>query len=298
MKLDFLICGTPNDAFCSQIAYFKLCLDNLGGIYKKARLVATFGDHSEEKIPKRWEPYFKDIQVEWSNENRFPNICHSAQHYHRFELIRPDADMVILVDADTVLFRPFPELIQQCIEKPALFGVIAHLRVPIEKEWHDISQNVLGRSIELKYNYTLSPPNEKFLSPFYINYGFLAGPPNLLHQAYERDLRLVDKTCSQVGPFFCAQVSLAFAIDDLNIPHTALPMRYNYPNDKVADSIHHEEIDEIILLHYLRTDHYDRHKILTNQDEFGKFINLNLDGSDKVFQQQVISTTNGKYPFS
>jgi len=298
MKLDFLICGTPNDAFCSQIAFFRLCLDKLGETYKNARLVAAFGDHSEEKIPKKWLPYFKNIQVEWSYNKLSTNICHSAQHYHRFELIRPDADMAVLVDADTMLFRPFPELIQQCLDKPALFGVIAHQRVPIEKDWHEISKKVLGRSIQINHSYTLKPRKPEHESPFYINYGFLAGPPHLLQQAYKQDILLVDKTCEQVGPFFCAQVSLAFAIDELKLPHKALPMRYNYPNDKIADSIHAKETNKIILFHYLRTNRYDRHKIFSSQVEFENFIHLNLEGSDRLFQQHVASITNGKYPFT
>ena len=80
MKLDFLICGAPTDAFFSQIAFFRLSLDNLGGCYKKARLVASFGDHSVEKVPKRWEHYFKNIDIEWShpigavNPTILPNI--------------------------------------------------------------------------------------------------------------------------------------------------------------------------------------------------------------------------------
>ncbi len=297
MKLDFLICGTPNDAFCSQIAFFRICLDRLGGIYKDARLVATFGDHIKEEIPLKWVPYFENIQIEWSYDKLQNNISHSAQHYHRYELIRPDADMAILVDADTLLFRPFPELIKKCMEYPALYGVIAHQKIPIEKSWQEISQHVLGREIQINHSYTIKPGNGKNETPFYINYGFLAGPPHLLKQACQQDILLLEKTAEIVGPFFCSQVSLALAIDELSLPHEALPMRYNYPNDRNADSVQRDEMDKIILLHYLRTSRFDRHKIFSCQIEFDKFIQLDLVGSDELFKQHVISVTNGQYPF-
>ena len=49
MKLDFLLCGSANDAFFSQIAFFRLCLNALGGVYSDARVVAVFGDYGIKK---------------------------------------------------------------------------------------------------------------------------------------------------------------------------------------------------------------------------------------------------------
>jgi hypothetical protein len=40
-RLDFVIPASPNDGFYSQIAFFRLALDRLGGIYRQARLVAV-----------------------------------------------------------------------------------------------------------------------------------------------------------------------------------------------------------------------------------------------------------------
>lgn len=297
MKLDFLICGAPTDAFLSQIAFFRLSLDNLGGCYKKARLVASFGDHSVQKIPKRWEHYFKNIDIEWSHPIGAVNLNYSAQHYHRFKVFRPDADMVIICDADTVLIRPFPELIKMCIQAPALFGVIAHYHMTTDKDWQEIANAVIEKPVKIKYKYTLEAVDSLPSAPFYINYGFLASTPSLLNKLYNKDIQLIDSIIEQVGPLWASQVSVALASEALNLPSYALPMRYNFPNDKKADKLYPNELDDIVLVHYLRNTNYNRHKIFSNEKEFNHFISLDLDGSDKVFQQHVLKLTDATYPF-
>lgn len=304
MKLDFLIPGSPNDAFFSQIAFFRMCLDRIGGYYKDARLVATFGDHTTESIPDDWQPYFKNIDVVWSHPIGAKNPGYRAQHYRRFELVRPDADLAVLCDADTAIFQGFPELIQKCQSSPALFGVIAHNhffwegkdRNPLQ-EWPEISQLVLGKNIKLRYNYTLRKPSPTPEAPFYINYGFLAGTPELLSRLYYRDCEIIDRVSSFVGDFWGPQVSLALSVEDMNIPSEALPMRYNYPNDRRADNRYPDELKNIILMHYLRHTIFDRQKIFTSPQEFENFQKLDLIGSNLVFQKHVMKITNRIYPF-
>ena len=41
VKLDFLILGSSTRAFFSQIAFFKLCLDAIGGVYVNAVACGT-----------------------------------------------------------------------------------------------------------------------------------------------------------------------------------------------------------------------------------------------------------------
>lgn len=304
MKLDFLIPATPNDAFFSQIAFFRMCLDYIGGDYKNARLVATFGDHTSESIPDDWKPYFENIDIVWSHSIGAKNPGYRAQHYSRFEVIRPDADLAVLCDADTAILQSFPDIIKKCQSSPALFGVIAHYHFPIKgkarnplEQWSEISQLVLGKNIDLEFNYTLRKPSPIPEAPFYINYGFLAGTPELLSKLYKRELELLDKASSVVGNFFGAQVALALSVADLKIPCEPLSMRYNYPNDRKADQRYPEELNNIIFMHYLRHTIFDRHKIFTSPQEFERFQKLDLIGSDLVFQKHVMKITKGIYPF-
>ncbi len=297
MKLDFMICGTPNDAFYSQIAFFRLCLDYLGGDYKNARLVACFGDHESTEISKRWQPYFNHIDVEWSHPIGAHNPYYTHQHYHRFKAFRKDADLVLICDADTALLRPFPDLIEMCQKKPAICGVIAHLPVPERHDWQTISQSIIKQPITIDHHYTLKPKTPEPNTPFYINYGFLAGTPDLLTEMYHTDITLIDQLNDYVGPFWASQVSVALTVELLNLPKHALPMRYNFPNDRVAETLHADELDKIILIHYLRERLYNRHEIFSSEEGFNAFLNLDLPSSDRVFQDHVKKVTGSQYPF-
>ena len=62
MKVEFAIAGSPNDAFFSQMAMFRLALSDLGGTYKAARVICVFGDSEVQPIPERWREAFKDIE--------------------------------------------------------------------------------------------------------------------------------------------------------------------------------------------------------------------------------------------
>jgi hypothetical protein len=74
-------------------------------------------------------------------------------------------------------------------------------------------------------------------------------------------------------------------------------MSYNFPNDPVADKLYPQELNSISVLHYLRTDKFDRQKIFVSKKNFEKFLSLRLTGSNKIFQEFVKYLTGGKYPF-
>ncbi|WP_394228259.1 hypothetical protein [Pseudoalteromonas spongiae] len=304
MKLEFLICGTPNDAFCSQIAFFRICLDFLGGDYQQARVVAVFGDHTEETIPSRWKPFFERVDVVWAHEVGATNIDYSAQHYARFEHLDPDADLCVICDADTIFLNPLEDLTKYTSEADSLFGVIAHYHFPadlteIDKtdEWQYLFENVVQKTPDCKYQYSLTNHPNGNQCPFYINYGFLAGTPSTLKALYMAESKIIDKVQSYVGSYWSAQIAMPLAAELGNITTTALPMRYNYPNDPVADEIYPEEMKKIICLHYLRHSEFDRQEIFSTEQNFNKFLDLGLAGSNKVFQDHVKRVTNETYPF-
>ena len=303
-KLDFLIAGSATDAFYSQIAFFRLSLDRLGGEYKNARLVAVLGNHKTETIPARWKPYYSNIEVVWAHKVGEENEHHRYQHYKRFELIRDDADLACICDADTLLIRPFPELIQSMISSPSIAGVLAHYHFPWSEtsgdsvaDWQFFSKKVIGRGIKCNNKYTLYSSDSERLAPFYVNYGFIAGTPTLLRQLYKEDLTMVDTIDKEIEPFWSNQIALPLVISNLGLPTQSLPMRYNFPNDPIADEKYPEELKNVTLIHYLRKGVFDRHRIFATALEFNKFLNLKLEGSNLTFQKHCFDLTKGKYPF-
>jgi hypothetical protein len=153
----------------------------------------------------------------------------------------------------------------------------------------------LGRTIDLSFTNTLSKTLMR--CPFYINYGFVASTPALLKKLHSHLIVVQPKIREVLDNDFFGQIGIALAVERGAIPVVALPMNYNFPNDPIADSRYPNELKQVHVVHYLRTNLFDRHKIFTNKEYFNEFLSLNLSGSNAVFQKFIDSCTGGKYPF-
>lgn len=305
IRLDFVIPASPNDAFFSQIAMFRLGLDALGGEYRNARVAAVFGESRIAPIPDKWRAHFERIDVEWADPSLFERFRFRAQSDRRFEIIRPDADVVVSCDADTLLVRPFEPATVDAAINGAIGGVIAHYHFPWANssgdppsDWQAISQSLIGQKIRTPHHYTLTEFAERDRCPFYINLGFLVGSPKTISQLHNGCEEIKDSVVSVLGNRFYEQVATALTVAKHDIPANALPLRYNFPNDRIADGKYPDELNQVRLFHYLRTEKFDRHKIFADESAFEAFMKLDLVGSDRVFQAHVRDITRGEYPFS
>ena len=301
MRLDFIIPASPTDCFFSQIALYRLALDSLGRPYREARLVAVFGDHVVTPLPEKWAPYFERIDIVWTDCAEFASMSYTATGARCFEAFRTDADLVVLCDADTLLLRPFPELIERLMLSPALAGVIDYSHIPWPKstgdasrDWQEISMSILGRSIPLTHNYLLEVEKP---CPFYVNAGFTIAPPKIFSLLGSRFRELWPRVDKYLESRHSWQVTVALAIADLQISTCALPRRYNYANYSDRDEDYPEEYENIIVFHYFSADFFNRRHIFTNADRFKKFLALDLSGCNKIFQDHVCKLTQGAYPF-
>jgi hypothetical protein len=307
-KLEFLLCGSPNDAFWSQLAMFRLSLDSLGPEFRAARVVLVLGDLERVPVPRRWRPWLRRVDIEWTPIESFLEWGDGEDYL--FTLLDPTADLSFICDADTLLVRPIPaDMLDRMIRDPAIHGVIAHVPVPKKDDrgvdlrhldneafWSELAKRVLGRAIDLPHHYTLNA--ELGRCPFYINYGFVAAPPALLQQLHEQMASVVPKIRDWVDNRFYSQLGIALAVEQGGIPTRALPMRYNFPNDARFDAAYPEEMEHALLIHYLRLDQFNRHRIFADNEEFDRFGELDLEGSNRVFQDYVWKLTGGHYPFA
>jgi len=306
-KLEFLICGSPNDAFWSQLAMFRLSLNSLGSDFRSARLVLVVADLERVPLPDRWRPFFTDIEVRWAPVESY--LDYGDGEGHLFTLIDPTADITFLCDADTLLINELPtDFLENIIRDPAICGVIAHIAPPKvdkfghdyknlanDEFWHQLSQHVLGREIVLPYQYTLRP--QLGHCPFYINYGFVVGTPDLLMELH-RNLSIVQPAIRKwLDNDFYGQLGIALGVESGNLPTRALPMRYNFPNDVRAEERYPEELTNVLVIHYLRRQIFDRQQIFSNEANFDAFMSIELAGSNAVFQRRVRDLTNAIYPF-
>lgn len=306
-KLEFLMCGSPNNAFYSQAAIYRFFLDSFGGMYKDARLVLVLGDYEKKPLPDRWKPYFENIEVHWADHESF--LIHGDGSEYLFSLIDDRADLSFICDADTLLVRPFSRgFLSGLLQAPAVGGVIAHYspartdnngnnfsRLSSEELWQMLADHVLGKSVDMPFIHTLADNWSR--CPFYINYGFVASTPKLLKELHRHLVIVQPKIREVLDNDFFGQVGIALAVERGHIPVVSLPMRYNFPNDPLADERYGNELKNVHVIHYLRTNLFDRHMIFKNRRLFNEFLDLDLSGSNAVFQQFIRETTGGKYPF-
>ena len=315
MRLEFLLCGSPVDAFWSQCAMFRRSLDSLGPLYEAARLVIAVEAPDSNCLPHGWKPYFRNIEVVGAG-NR-PEPPHAPQYWAQsdivYDLLDDGADVSFICDADVLPMAPLPQAFLGSFKsRPAVCGVPAHVppylqdglgravfeKPPSSRElWDFFSTRILGKRIMLPFTYTLQESGAKEPCPFYINYGVFAGPPRMLRELHRELTAIEPQVISLLNNDFYGQIALSLAVERIGMPCRALPMRYNFPNDPLADRLYPRELEQVLFMHYLRMNVFDRHKIFAAPTEFEAFLRLDLSGSNAVFRDRIARLCSGIYPF-
>jgi hypothetical protein len=305
LKLEFLTCGDANSAFWSQAALFRLALNSLGEPYSSARQVLSVGTTGQEdRVPKQWEPWLTGVEIDWVEE--------SQKCLRLYQLAQPTADLSIMCDADTLLLKPLPQsFLEEAIRRPAISGVIAHYPPPllhyegspsrpltsVASMWNALARRILGRPMEMRYRYTMLDDDSE-RAPFYVNHGFVAAPAELMHEMGRHIGEILPDVQYVIDNDFCFQIAIACAVERGSLAHRTLPMRFNFPNDPICDRRYPEDLVNVVLIHYLRTTTFDRHRILADAEAFGAFMNLPLNGSNETFRDHVRNLTGGMFPFA
>jgi hypothetical protein len=207
--------------------------------------------------------------------------------------------------------RPFPQdFIDQMSAAPAIAGCIAHYPPPLLRMngntqvlpkstadmWAAMAERILGRPIPMPMRYMLQREPQE--CPFYINGGFFASTPAFLSELYDHFKQVLPGVRAVLDNDFCDQLALTFGVERGQIPCRALPLRFNFPNDPVAEELHPDDAKNIVYLHYLRTDQFDRHRIFSQAQDFDRFMDMPLAGVNAVFREDIRKLTAGRYPFA
>lgn len=310
LRLQFVLPGEPNDAFLSQGAMFRRALDALGGIYRDALLTYAMGSLEPGPVPERWAEEYPRIDIVYAPVEDVRRLGIVAQCELSWRVMGPDVDIAFLCDADTLLLSPFPEsLLREIAATDAVYGVMAHypphldgarvaaadLPADAEAIWDFLGDRVLGRSMAQEHRYSLRRPLLE--APFYINGGAIIGRPATLSRLWAAIDDVLPRLRTVLDNYWSGQISTALAVAESGIPSITLPLRYNYPNDRTADRLYPDELANVVLMHYLRTDRFDRHRVFHDPAAFDAFMTAPLTGSDAVFRARVRALTGGRFPF-
>jgi len=306
-QVTFLIPGSPNEAFFSQVSAFSKAVKLVNWERWRPTVRAIFGGYFDIAAFSRWQPFLSDVECMFLSPDRTKRDGYFAQGDTRFLAAPHDADVVVLSDADTLIVSNIEDALDQVAKQNAIAGCIAHFGFPVEQghsqksDWDRIAQQTGLEPLRFEHSYSLadraSPP-EALLCPFYINFGVVFVSQDALRRIKYPylDLRR-DLAGNLYNKYFSGQVALALCASELRIQTIELPLRFNFPNDTLAETLHPNELNHVRIIHYLRTTYFDRQKIFISRSEYSNFLSKRLTGSNKILQTYIREAFGPQYPF-
>lgn len=306
-KVAFLIAASPNAGFYSQVAVLGLALRAHRWTRWHPAVHLYVGGHGDSGVWQRWCSHLADVEVVRASAQHFAEDGDWAQSDDVFRRPPKDADVLVALDADTLLVGDLEPLLDEVLCSTAVAGVIAHFPFPmhpgqsVREGWTGVAES-LGEALPpFSHAHTLMPshlPAERRTTPFYLNFGAVFFPAAGFEPLADRYLRLRPQLMAPMAdPDFSGQVALSLAIHGQGARTLALPLRFNFPNDPLAAELAPGELEQVVIWHYLRTTTFDRQQIFSTAAGYQRFLDLPLDGVDARFRQQVRLLIGARLPF-
>ena len=266
---------SPTPTFFNMVQCLTLSLRQFGGICRDAPVILTVGDSVNDPTISDRYPWLGPLGVElrWVSESDFRSYSYYATGTKRL-LHDFRSDLVLLLDADILIARPFDELLDRTQREQHVAGMIAPAS-PLQffKEpttWQQLYDHCgIQQAVDLTYDhpgwpYYCSPELIYRKSPIYFNYGVICAPADAIKKIgesyFKHLLRLRELTTSDL----IAQIALTMAILEQNLPTRALPVRYNFPNHPMMEALHGNEIQLARFLHLKEQHQFDKFNLFTD----------------------------------
>jgi hypothetical protein len=216
-----------------------------------------------------------------------------------------DADVLLSLDADTLPVAGFEDVLDRVAAGDLVAGVIAHYPPPPGEDprgdWVCAANGLVTRPLTFPYVYSLLEPGydpHAGAAPFYVNGGVIFYGRRGFDRLVPHYLAMRESVASRMAfPDFSGQIAVTLAIAESGVSTCALPMRYNFPNDPIAQRLYPEDAANVVIHHYLRTTRFDRHRIFASAAAFNTFLTMPLDGADAKVRDDVRRIFGGNYPF-
>jgi tetratricopeptide (TPR) repeat protein len=279
LKAEFHVPISPTPEFLIRIHLLAASLDANSGLSpSEYRLVVTAGAAQREDLEARC-PWSRQYPLEWrwvdpglfERESYFATVGERLRYRH-------EAAAVVLLDADVFVRKPIRDWIESLPTEGAIQGVTdfyspfyyppfrdAQPRRRHREWWRDVFQaaGVGPPSFVCEHRgwgmlHPENPDPEWRFSPYYLNYGVVGAPPNLLNrigEAYYEDLAAAARVLDSP---FKAQIALSLAVARLGIPGRELPLEYNFPNMVEIGAARAAELERARFVHYLHPPEIDK----------------------------------------
>jgi hypothetical protein len=257
---------SPTPTFLHMAHYLARSLRVRGGRYRDAPIVLTVGAEERDPDLARKHPWMaaNGVEVRWvdpelfARESWYATACERFRHEFK-------SDVVLALDADTLIAGPLDELVEEAHGTGALCGVVAHVPPFARREqWQKIYDSCgLG---ELKtpcqhtgWGYMFQDESLRYCPP-YFNLGVLAAPAAVMRSVGSAIYELMAAVDAVERTIYRVQIAVSLAVTRFGLPFRALPFRWNFVNDPLLEALHAGELDDVRIIHLLR-----KHQIYKNE---------------------------------
>jgi hypothetical protein len=167
------------------------------------------------------------------------------------------SDVVLLLDADTLIAAPLDALVDEAHRSQTICGVIAHVPpLPSRDHWQALYDAcALGRvqtpCEHTGWGYMFDDASLRYCPP-YFNLGVLAAPAHVVRQIGRDMYELMGTVDNVMRTLYRVQIAVSLAITRYGIPYRTIGMRWNFPNDPLLEALHAREMDDLRIIHLLR----------------------------------------------
>ena len=248
---------SPTPLFLNMLQCLAVSLRRFGGAYRDAPIIASVGADSIDTQLAERNPWLSrcGIELRWVPEEAFRAHSYFATGMERF-VHDYRSDVVLFLDADVLVARPFDRMIRDVHRCQHFAGVIAQTS-PLQGDhtWQHYYDSVgVGRPAVLAYEHPGFPyirAGEAYRRcPPYFNYGVVCAPATVMKRigpAYAADVITLREVLKDD---LAAQVAVTTTLVKLGIPWQTLPLRYNLPNHPMLEALHSSEMAQAIFLHF------------------------------------------------
>jgi hypothetical protein len=291
MRLEVRIHISPEPHFFRQVQYVWRAFVAAGGHTANAIFKVFVGEDCEPYDLYEINPWSRGrIQWHWADREEFRLRGYGVPERFRAKV---DGDVILFLDADTLLVRPIDDLLDALAAEPLVAGVMAHNPPFFElpSNWADVFAAVsmplpADRYQHNGWNTLWNDPRYRF-GPIYYNFGAVFVPGSMMERLGAQYISLMDRAIdAPIHPFFRGQLTLSLAIYQLNLPHTALGTRYNYPNLPSFDRAMASELADVRIIHYFTESTIGtRRGNWGSEEAFHAFLNRSdLTGSNEILR--------------
>ena len=276
-RLEIHVPISPNPLFFNRMHYLAASMAVYGGVLADTRIVVTAGADEEPFDLAGANPWARHYPVEWRwlDRHLYRKYLYWGTRAQRF-CYRYRADVVLMLDPDILVVRPFDDLIDEVAAADAFSGITAHAS-PVRGDFsweHLFAAGGLGVPL-LQCEHSgfglVFEDASRRLCPPYFNLGVLASPASHVRRIGRTIFRELD-TVMPIEDFFRAQTSLLLAMVRQQIPWQLMSLKYNFPNDLRFLERYRSEFEDMRLVHYLRKDQFDKEADFASPRQIGELI--------------------------